>query len=173
LFGLIGSIGMRGMNDVDRRPTIRPVEERDLQAVRAVLVETWHATYDAVLGAARVTEITDDWHSIAALERESGPRPAYAFLLLEDDGATVATASASRRGDTVVVLRLYVLPAHQRRGHGTALLDALVARLGPTAHVELDVAATNAPAIAFYERRGFVVRARDGDDLVMRRDGSV
>ena len=35
---------------------IRPAAPADLPAVRALLVETWHDTYDALLGAERVTE---------------------------------------------------------------------------------------------------------------------
>ncbi len=46
---------------------VRTASERDLVAIRALLVETWHATYDAIYGAAKVTEITDEWHSIASL----------------------------------------------------------------------------------------------------------
>ena len=47
---------------------VRTASERDLEAVRALLVETWHDTYDAIYGAEKVTEITDSWHSIASLK---------------------------------------------------------------------------------------------------------
>ena len=46
---------------------VRTASERDLQAVRDLLVETWHATYDHIYGVERVAAITDDWHSIASL----------------------------------------------------------------------------------------------------------
>ena len=38
---------------------VRSAGERDLAAVRELLVETWHATYDPIYGAERVTAITD------------------------------------------------------------------------------------------------------------------
>jgi len=38
---------------------VRTVGAHDLEAVRALLMETWHATYDGIYGAAKVTEITD------------------------------------------------------------------------------------------------------------------
>ena len=38
---------------------MRTASERDLDAMRALLVETWHATYDAIYGVDRVTAITD------------------------------------------------------------------------------------------------------------------
>lgn len=151
---------------------IRPVEARDLEAVREVLVETWHYTYDAIMGAARVSEITDSWHSIANLRGEID-RPACAFLLVEAEGAIVATGSASRAEDIVIVHRLYVHPIQQGRGFGTALLDALITHLGPAQQVQLNVAAANTRAIAFYEQRGFAISATDGDDVVMRRGGGL
>ena len=47
---------------------VRSAGERDLAAVRALLVETWHATYDAIYGAERVAAITDSWHSMGSLK---------------------------------------------------------------------------------------------------------
>jgi hypothetical protein len=46
---------------------IREASETDLPAVRALLVETWHDTYDALIGVQRVTEITNSWHSFGTL----------------------------------------------------------------------------------------------------------
>jgi len=37
---------------------VRTASERDLKAVRDLLVETWHATYDPFYGVERVTAIT-------------------------------------------------------------------------------------------------------------------
>ncbi len=61
---------------------VRTAGDRDLAAVRALLVETWHATYDAIYGAAKVTEITDQWHSIASL-RTRLTRPNSEFLVAD------------------------------------------------------------------------------------------
>ena len=77
---------------------IRDAEAADLPAVRALLVETWHATYDGIYGWQRVAEITNAWHSLenlgAQLGRENG-----AFLVALVGSEIVATASArtSRR----------------------------------------------------------------------------
>ena len=62
---------------------VRTASERDLQAVRALLVETWHATYDQIYGVERVTAITDDWHSLAVLKRRLD-RPNAEFLVADD-----------------------------------------------------------------------------------------
>ena len=62
---------------------VRTAGEADLDAVRALLVDTWHATYDGIYGAERVNEITDDWHSIASLRR-CLTRPNSEFLVADD-----------------------------------------------------------------------------------------
>ncbi len=43
---------------------VRTAGEPDLEAIRALPVEAWHAAYEAIYGAARVTEITGEWHSL-------------------------------------------------------------------------------------------------------------
>ncbi|UNF29389.1 hypothetical protein MNL13_00980 [Bartonella krasnovii] len=39
----------------------------DALEISRLLVETWHDTYDAVLGADVVTAQTDKWHNIEAI----------------------------------------------------------------------------------------------------------
>jgi hypothetical protein len=41
---------------------IRAANPRDVAEVKIFLRNTWHDTYDAVLGAERVTEITRSWY---------------------------------------------------------------------------------------------------------------
>ncbi|WP_283739147.1 GNAT family N-acetyltransferase [Chelatococcus albus] len=135
--------------------TIRNVEPADVAAVRALLVETWHATYDAVFGAEKVTAITDDWHSFARLTREIS-EPRAVVLLAELGGRIVATLAARSTEDEGLSLsRLYVLPEAQGRGIGRLLLDATLARFPGAKVVRLEVEPQNAPAIRFYEACGF------------------
>ena len=107
---------------------VRTAGERDLVAMRALLVETWHATYDAIYGAAKVTEITDDWHSIVSLKARL-TRPNSEFLVADDGkrigGMAFAAATADCEGHPVEpALRS---PDCQRRGIGQALLDEIEA----------------------------------------------
>jgi putative acetyltransferase len=108
-----------------------------------------------------------------------------ACLVAEADGAAIALGSlaplppaASRH---VVDLTIFVAPAWQRRGVGSALLRALIAwaRGAPGVEkIELQARASNAAAIALYRTLGFVeegrlarrVKVADGesiDDLLM------
>ncbi|PZV40195.1 GNAT family N-acetyltransferase [Mesorhizobium kowhaii] len=142
---------------------VRTASERDLIAVRALLVETWHATYDAIYGAAKVTEITDDWHSIASL-RSRLTKPVSEFLVA-DDGKRIggmALAECVDSGKLVVLKQLYVLPSLQGRGIGGMLLDEIIESFPEARAVRLEVEEQNTRAIAFYEANGFVRSADVG-----------
>ncbi len=107
----------------------------------------------------------DHWRSVAeerrylrALRRH----PWAVVLLAEEDGEVVGRLSASR--DThpaslhVADLGLMVAASHRRRGIGTALLAAAEgwAREAGIRKLELHVFPWNGPAIALYERLGYV-----------------
>ncbi|HYF56846.1 MAG TPA: GNAT family N-acetyltransferase [Salinarimonas sp.] len=149
--------------------SLRPAAPADLPAVRDLLTETWHATYDAIHGAAKVAEVTAAWHSVEALER-SLHAPGAVFLVAERDGVLVGTSLAAPDGEGGACLRrLYVRPGAQGTGVGRCLLDATLA---PFREVPawLEVEPGNARAVAFYERHGFAREPGQGacggrDDL--------
>jgi ribosomal protein S18 acetylase RimI-like enzyme len=133
----------------------RPATVDDLERIRAVLVETWHATYDALYGAEKVTAITDDWHALANLaqQREDGPA---GLMVGTWEGRIVATASATRtNAESVTLQRLYIRPAYQGLGIGDRLLRATLAHFPDCKTVSLDVEPRNTSAIDFYKARGF------------------
>jgi ribosomal protein S18 acetylase RimI-like enzyme len=138
------------------QPVIRPATALDLASVRDLLVATWHATYDAIYGPDEVTRITDDWHSLENLAKGL-TKPAHLFLVAADQsGSIVATASATDRGEGLVWLdRLYVLPAAQGRGIGTALLHSVQAGFPDANRCGLEVESRNAQGVGFYRRAGF------------------
>ncbi|WP_027051723.1 GNAT family N-acetyltransferase [Mesorhizobium erdmanii] len=140
---------------------VRTAGDRDLAAIRALLVETWHATYDAIYGAAKVTEMTDEWHSIASLKTRL-TKPVSEFVVACDGKRLggVAFAESVDGGKLVVLKQLYVLPSLQGRGIGGMLLDEIIDSF-PEAHaIRLEVEEQNSRAIAFYEANGF---QRSGD----------
>jgi ribosomal protein S18 acetylase RimI-like enzyme len=135
---------------------VRTASKRDLKAVQALLAETWHATYDAIYGKARVDDITATWHSMAALE-ERLEAPLSEFLVA-DDGTTiggVAYAMAVDEGKTVMLRQLCVRPDCQGRGIGGLLLDEIEGCFPDADKVRLEVEEANAKAIAFYLAQGF------------------
>jgi len=155
---------------------IRPVEPRDIAAVREALVASWHATYDPILGPERARALTDAWHAPQTLAGEVN-LPDAAFLLAEQAGRIVGSAFA-RIDDAgeICLRRLYLLPEAQGTGLGTRLLEEALERLGPRP-VWLEVEASNREALGFYAARGFSMQetratcgGRDqASALVMRR----
>jgi ribosomal protein S18 acetylase RimI-like enzyme len=134
--------------------TIRPATADDLPAVRALLAETWHDTYDALMGADWVTEVSGRWHSIENLRRQI-ETPDTSFLVAVDQGKVIGHILADARKPPVLVVgRLYVLPAHQRGGIGARLLAAAIAEHPACERLRLEVEAGNEKGIAFYRRAG-------------------
>lgn len=135
---------------------VRTASERDLEAVRALLVATWHDTYDAIYGAAKVDEITGRWHSPEALRRRL-EQPESEFLVADDGEAIggMAFASAVDEGRTVMLHQLYVLPAVQGRGVGGLLLDEIESCFPGADKVRLEVEEANGRAVSFYVAQGF------------------
>jgi ribosomal protein S18 acetylase RimI-like enzyme len=137
---------------------IRDAEAADLPAVRAMLVETWHATYDGIYGWRRVAEITNAWHSLENLSAQLG-REDGAFLVALIGEEIVATSSARPEPDRAALLtRLYVLPQYQGVGIGRTLLQVTLACFPHAPVARLEVESQNEPAIAFYERMGFFLQ---------------
>ena len=137
---------------------IRDAEAADVPAVRALLVETWHATYDGIYGWRRVAEMTNAWHSPESLHSQLG-REEGVFLVGLVGEEIVATASARPERDGAALLtRLYVLPARQGVGIGRTLLQVALACFPQAPVARLEVESQNEPAIAFYERMGFFLQ---------------
>jgi ribosomal-protein-alanine N-acetyltransferase len=110
-----------------------------------------------------------DLPQVVAIERRAFPTPwSLAMFVLELSKPSGICLAAVRRGrvtgymvcsryDTVWhVMNVAVDPEHHREGIATALIDRLLAEVGPEARLTLEVRPSNGPAIALYERFGFV-----------------
>ena len=135
---------------------VRTAMRRDLPAVRALLIDTWHDTYDALYGVARVAEITDSWHSIAALEARLA-KPHCEFVVADkgDEIGGMAFAEAVDEGKTVILHQLYVRPHRQGQGIGAALLNEVEACFPDARQIKLEVEEANGKALGFYDAHGF------------------
>lgn len=136
---------------------IRSAGERDLTAIRELLVTTWHATYDGIYGEEQVVEITNEWHSIASLKARL-LRPNSEFLVADDGNRIggMAFAAATTDQKTVLLQQLYVHPDCQHAGIGHMLLDEIEGCFPDALLMRLEVEIANEPALAFYLKHGFV-----------------
>jgi ribosomal protein S18 acetylase RimI-like enzyme len=136
---------------------VRTASERDLDKVRALLTETFHATYDALLGAPKVAELVATLFSQAALKTRLANKNAE--FLVADDGKEIGgvgyAAMSGEMTKTATLHLLYVRPALQRQGIGRDIFAELETCF-PTAEImRLEVEPRNEPAITFYRRLGF------------------
>lgn len=128
---------------------------------------------DAVTGLAR-TAAVPGW-SQASLAASLADPASLCLVARDATGGLDGFALGRGAAGELEVLLVAVAPAARRRGIGSALIGALLARAGAaTAHLE--VRASNVAAIALYERAGFVAAGRrpryyEGreDAITMRR----
>lgn len=140
---------------------VRTASASDLEEVRRLLVETWHATYDPIYGPERVSAITDEWHSVEALRARLDMTDSE--FILADDGEAIAGMAFARavEGESVVMLhQLYVRPGYQGRGVGGRLLEEVQDSFPEARTIRLEVEEANRRAVSFYEGCGFTMAGR-------------
>ncbi|MEM6463316.1 MAG: GNAT family N-acetyltransferase [Pseudomonadota bacterium] len=139
---------------------VRTANERDLQAINALLVKTWHDTYDTIYGVDKVDAITGDWHAVPVLAQRLTQQNSEFVVVDTGEGICAVAFASTEDGDNIDLHQLYVMPEFQQRGAGALLLDEIIACFPHAKRVRLEVEALNRGAIAFYERKGFVETGR-------------
>jgi RimJ/RimL family protein N-acetyltransferase len=158
------------MGPIDRRIVVRPAREADAAAMAAYMTQLTAEGLDTI-SQRRPPSLEDEreWVLKAALSER-------AVILLALDGDEVVGALdlwGGERADDGHAGRLgmSVAQAWRRRGVGERLLRAAIdeARGWPGfCRIELEVAPWNAPAVALYERLGFLHEGRKIKALDLR-----
>ncbi|MBM7049581.1 MULTISPECIES: GNAT family N-acetyltransferase [Rhizobium] len=137
---------------------VRTAGEQDLEKVRALLRETWHATYDHIYGPDKVSELHASWHSLASLKARLANKNAE--FLVADDGRTIGgmgyAVMSTEMAKTVMLYMLYVSPRYQRQGIGRDIFAELETCFPDAEVMRLEVEPQNEPAIVFYRAHGFI-----------------
>ncbi|XWX04256.1 GNAT family N-acetyltransferase [Aggregatilineales bacterium SYSU G02658] len=135
---------------------------KDVQAIREVGIATWWATYSGLLAPQAIAAVLRrGWRD--EVIRGQINHDAYHVLVaeVEEEVTGVLFARLPQVQAPAMIERLYVRPDAQGHGLGYGLWRTLVERLPQAVQaVELDVLASNAKAIAFYQRIGFVEASR-------------
>lgn len=136
---------------------VRTASEHDLAKVSALLAETWHATYDALYGADKVSEITSRWHAVPALKARLARKDSE--FVVADNGKELAgmgyVAMSKERPKAAFLHQLYVLPRFQRQGVGRDIFAELESCFPDANAMVLEVDPRNEAAVGFYYAHGF------------------
>jgi ribosomal protein S18 acetylase RimI-like enzyme len=151
---------------------IRAAADHDAQAIGHVRVKVWRFAYRDILPEAYLAGLSPEeragqWRSL--LTDPGSTRFVLVVVNERDEVVGFAAAGPQRSAEPGYqgeLYALYVLPLHQRRGLGRALVRAVAHRLsaGGMSSMLLWVLESNASARRFYERLGgSVVRDRSID----------
>lgn len=136
---------------------VRTAGERDLDKVRALLIETWHATYDPLYGADKVNELIGIFLTPALLKQRLERKDSE--FVVADDGKQLGgmgyAALSEETAKTAVLHMLYVRPSVQRQGIGRDIFAELETCFPDADRIRLDVEPENVAAIRFYKMLGF------------------
>ena len=137
---------------------VRTASLKDAEALRALLSETFHATYDPIYGVDKVRELVEVWHSVSALKARIEKRGGE-FLVADDGrqlGGMAYASMSTKMTKTAFLHQLYVRPSCQRMGIGRDLFAELETCFPDAEIMRLEVEPRNAAAVAFYEAHGFI-----------------
>jgi len=144
---------------------IRVADGNDLAAVLSVGRRTWPVTYGPIAGADYVAMGLAKWWT------EDATIPAIRagrVTVAEVDGSVVGIAVVGPHENHLVLWKLYVLPEHQGRAIGSALVESVVASAtGLYPEIRISYLTGNTLAEAFYRGKGFVEISREsgGDGI--------
>lgn len=140
--------------------SIRPARKDDASAIARVEVDTWRVTYRDLLPESYLQGMSYyrreiSWHDLIAV----APRRGYPYVA-ECRGSLVGfiLGGAERYGDTkfpTELYALYILPAHQKKGIGRALVGVLAQQLIADGYSSMLVRVLkDNPASHFYQALG-------------------
>ncbi|MHC5306899.1 GNAT family N-acetyltransferase [Bartonella sp. LJL80] len=138
---------------------IRTASKDDINAIHDLLVETWHATYDDLIGREEVEKMTAQFHAPELLKKYLS-RPSSEYVVA-DDGETLHGVAYAVQGavkgdsEIAVLFQLYVKPESQRQGIGQRLLIEIEEAFPAARKIRVNVHQKNERARQFYAMQGY------------------
>ncbi len=115
-------------------------------------------------------EATWGWDENDQRRRQQKEFAALPYQIIEADGQPIGTLIVKRLPDHIYLSGLYLLPEHQRCGHGSRILNGLLAEGQAQGFpVRLRVLRVNPQARRLYERMGFVAADEEDHLVVMEK----
>lgn len=134
--------------------TIRPATAADAPAIAAVVRESWLEANKSLIPADSQRALTNSRNLAGFVAGEW-----QSIHVASCGGEIVGAVGVNPAG---VIWMLYVLPAYQGCGVGSALYDAAIGAIRQAGRRKamLEVLAANESAVAFYRARGWVAEGR-------------
>ena len=139
------------------RVVIRRAEAPDVSKVETVARATWPIVCAGIIPDEVQRWLLDNWYAGESLSRALAA-PGSSVFVAESSGDVIGFAQFVRRSaESAELTRIYVLPARQRGGIGTRLLEAGLAECAEERLKRLTVSVERDNRIGrrFYERSGF------------------
>lgn len=148
---------------------IRKGSPADVPFMRSMLAHAYGWRVNALDADIPLTRYVDNWGrhgDVAVIAHETGNRVGAAWLRL-------FRASEPGYGfvdELTPELSISVVPSRRGHGVGRELLDALLARARDEGHERVSLSVEqDSPAVAFYERNGFIAVGESQGGLIMVR----
>ncbi|MEW7006911.1 MULTISPECIES: GNAT family N-acetyltransferase [unclassified Lentilitoribacter] len=149
---------------------VRTASIRDAEKVQQLLVETWHATYDAIHGADFVDEICQTWHSVENIKTNIDARDGeYVVADSGDEIGGMAFVKSPNKDGNAYLSQIYVRPDLQRQGIGRDLMNEVENCFPEAKNLRLGVDSKNLNAANFYEHIGYKNTGISFEDTISDR----
>lgn len=147
---------------------IRTASKDDIDAIHDLLIETWHATYDDLIGLNEVDKHLAEYGHEALKKCLNRPLSEY---VVADDGELIHGVAYAVQGaikgnsEIAVLMQLYVKPESQRQGIGQRLLIEIEEAFPSARKISLNINQKNQRAVQFYESQGYKKIANKQENL--------
>jgi GNAT superfamily N-acetyltransferase len=149
---------------------IRKGSAADVPFMKSMLTHAYAWRVNAFEADIPLTRYVDNWGrpgDVAIIAHETGNRVGAAWLRR----FTQSEPGYGFVDEQTPELTIAIVPSRRRHGLGQELMDALLEKARTEGHTALSLSVeADSPAVAFYERNGFVrVRESDGGLAMVRR----
>lgn len=143
---------------------VRDMKEEDIKGVQQVAKTSWNDTYKGIIPAHIQESFLNSAYSDEMMKRRLAVSSLY---VAEADGhvAGFANFSKVKEEGEVELGAIYLLPEHQGKGIGTALLNEGINNAQHASKVFVNVEKENETGVTFYKAKHFKTLSEFEDDL--------
>ncbi|WP_410982331.1 GNAT family N-acetyltransferase [Bacillus cereus] len=143
---------------------VRDMNERDSAAVQEVAKVAWYDTYKGIIPQRIQDKFLEQAYSDEMMKRRL--ENSHLFVAeIDDQIVGFANFSPIKYQNEAELGAIYILPGHQGKGIGTALLQRGITLLEGVRKIYIHVEAANEKGKCFYEAKGFAALEQFEEDF--------